>query len=97
MASTRSYRTSSYGGGSSTTAKTQTKYIKPRSKLSFLGRMYNKVRWLCYFLPLFGFIMIWFAMYMALTYPKDDLIVAQTLIAAAGVMTYLAIYYNKRI
>jgi hypothetical protein len=81
---------------SSSTAKSKPKYVQPRVKLSMLGKAYNKVRWLCYFLPLFGFIIIWFAIYLAL-FTNVNLLKIQTLIAAAGVMTYLAIYYNKRI
>ena len=84
-------------GGYSTSTKSKSKYVQPRVKLSMLGRAYNKVRWLCYFLPVFGFILIWYAIYLALFNPIKDIIVAQTIIAAAGVMTYLAIYYNKRI
>ena len=94
MAAGRGYqRPAAY---SSSTTKSKPKYIQPRAKLSLLGRAYNKVRWLCYFLPLFGFIIIWYAIYIAIMWP-DDMLQAQTLIAAAGVMTYLAIYYNKRI
>jgi hypothetical protein len=83
-------------GTYSTATKSKPKYIQPRTKLSPLGRAYNKVRWLCYFLPLFGFIIIWYSIYLAL-FTNEDIIIVQTLIAAAGVMTYLAIYYNKRI
>jgi hypothetical protein len=84
------------GTYSTGTTKSKPKYIQPRAKLSALGKAYNKVRWLCYFLPLFGFIMIWYSIYLAL-FTSEDIIIVQTLIAAAGVMTYLAIYYNKRI
>ena len=70
--------------------------IQPRVKLSMLGKAYNKVRWACYFLPVIGFILIFYGIYLALWHPVKYIIVAQTVIAGAAVMTYLAIYYNKR-
>jgi hypothetical protein len=70
--------------------------IQPRVKLSLLGKAYNKVRWACYFLPILGFFIIGYGIYIALYHPMKDLIVSQTIIAGGGVMTYLAIYYNKR-
>ena len=70
--------------------------IQPRVKLSMLGKAYNKVRWACYFLPIFGFILIFYGIYLALWNPVKYIIVSQTVIVGAAIMTYLAIYYNKR-
>jgi hypothetical protein len=81
---------------SSSSTKSKGKYVQPRVKLSMLGRAYNKVRWVCYFLPILGFLIIGYGVYLALYRPIGDIIVAQTIIAAGTVMTYLAIYYNKR-
>ena len=77
-------------------SKSTGKYVQPRVKLSMLGRAYNKVRWACYFLPVIGFLIIGYGLYIALYYPAKDIPVAQTVIAAGAVVTYLAIYYNKR-
>ena len=76
--------------------KASGKYIQPRVKLSMLGKAYNKIRWLCYFLPVLGFIIIGYGIYFALWQPMKYIIVSQTVIAGGAVMTYLAIYYNKR-
>lgn len=76
---------------------TTKKYIQPRVKLSGLGRAYNKVRWLCYFLPVLGFIIIGYGIYLAIWQTGTKIIVPQTVIAGGALLTYLAIYYNKRI
>ena len=72
------------------------KYLQPRVKLSLLGKAYNKVRWLCYFLPVLGFIIIGYGIYITIWQPGTDIIVPQTVIVGGAVLTYLAIYYNKR-
>ncbi|WP_455392775.1 hypothetical protein [[Eubacterium] cellulosolvens] len=77
-------------------ASKTTKYIQPRVKLSMLGKAYNKVRWLCYFLPVLGFIIIGYGIYLTIWQPGTDIIVPQTIIIGGAIMTYLAIYYNKR-
>lgn len=87
------YRQTSRPAGGTTTKK----YIQPRVKLSGLGRAYNKVRWLCYFLPVLGFIIIGYGIYMAIWLPDTKIIIPQTVIAGGALLTYLAIYYNKRI
>lgn len=78
------------------TGKSTGKGIQPRVKLSMLGRAYNKVRWTCYFLPILGFIIIGYGIYLAIWRPGDNIIIPQTIIAGGAIMTYLAIYYNKR-
>ncbi len=72
------------------------KYIQPRVKLSLLGKAYNKVRWVCYFLPILGFIIIGYGIYIAIWHQGTNIIYPQTIIVGGAVMTYLAIYYNKR-
>ncbi len=72
------------------------KYVQPRVKLSMLGKAYNKIRWTCYFLPVLGFIIIGYGVYLAIWRPADDIIVSQTVIVGGAILTYLAIYYNKR-
>jgi hypothetical protein len=89
------YRTGGRPSGSSS-AKPKGKYIQPRVKLSALGKAYNKVRWACYFLPIIGFIIIGTGIYMAVWLPGYNIIVPQTVIIGGAIMTYLAIYYNKR-
>jgi hypothetical protein len=74
----------------------QGKYMHPRVKLSALGRAYNKVRWLCYFLPVLGFLIIGYGIYLTIWEPGTDIIVPQTIIVGGIALTYLAIYYNKR-
>ncbi len=80
-------------------SKSGQKYIHPRVKLSVLGRAYNKVRWTCYFLPVLGFIIIGYGIYYAIMGLWDsdtNLFASQTIIAGGAILTYLAIYYNKR-
>jgi len=86
-------RTSSTSG---TSSKSGGKYIHPRVKLSLMGKAYNKVRWACYFLPVLGFIIIGYGIYLTIWNPNTDIFIPQTIIAGGAVLTYLAIYYNKR-
>ena len=72
------------------------RYVQPRVKLSMLGKAYNKVRWACYFLPVLGFIIIGYGIYLAINNPIENIIVSQTVIVGGAIVTYLAIYYNKR-
>jgi hypothetical protein len=69
---------------------------RSRVKLSPLGRAYNKVRWLCYFLPVLGFIIIGYGIYLTIWESAMDIIIPQTVIVGGAILTYLAIYYNKR-
>jgi hypothetical protein len=82
-------------GGRPSGAPTK-KYIQPRVKLSPLGKAYNKVRWICYFLPLLGFFIIGYGIYITIWHQNTNIIYPQTIIVGGAVMTYLAIYYNKR-
>ena len=77
-------------------SKSSGKYVQPRVKLSMLGKAYNKIRWACYFLPVLGFIIIGYGIYLALWHPVADISVSQTVIAGGAIIAYLAIYYNKR-
>ena len=77
--------------------KSTAKYVQPRVKLSMLGRAYNKVRWLCYFLPVLGFVIIGYGIYLTIWERGTDIIIPQTIIVGGAILTYLAIYYNKRI
>lgn len=90
MSSRAQYRTAGRPSGKST------KYIHPRVKLSMLGKAYNKIRWTCYFLPVLGFIIIGYGIYLTIWHPSTNVAIPQTIIAGAAIMTYLAIYYNKR-
>ena len=72
------------------------KYIQPRVKLSLLGKAYNKVRWLCYFLPILGFIIIGYGIYITIWQSGTNVVIPQTIIGGGAILTYLAIYYNKR-
>ena len=89
------YRPGGRPAGTSS-GKPKGKYISPRVKLSALGKAYNKVRWACYFLPVIGFIIIGLGIYMSVWMPEYNIIVPQTVIIGGAIMTYLAIYYNKR-
>ena len=80
------YRPSGRPAGTSS-GKPKGKYISPRVKLSALGKAYNKVR--C-------FIIIGLGIYMSVWMPEYNIIVPQTVIIGGAIMTYLAIYYNKR-
>jgi len=77
-------------------AAKQRKVIHSRVKSSALGRAHKKVRMLCYFLPILGFLIIGYGIYLTLWKPETDIIIPQTVIVGGGIMTYLAIYYNKR-
>ena len=85
-----------YHPGGRRPSKPTGKYIHPRVKLSLLGKAYNEVRWLCYFLPILGFIIIGYGIYVAIWLPGTSIVVPQTIIAGGAILTYLAIYYNKR-
>ena len=74
----------------------QRKVMYSRVKSSALSRAHNKVRKLCYFLPVLGFLIIGYGIYITLWEPETDIIIPQTVIVAGAIMTYLAIYYNKR-
>ncbi len=82
--------------GRGSTRKRSKSYMVPRVRISKLGKFYNKVRWTFYFLPIFGMLLIVFGIYLVFIGNKDDLAVYQTIIVAAAIFTYLAIYYNKR-
>ena len=81
------YRTSSR-------SKPSGKYIQPRVKLSMLGKAYNKVRWACYFLPVLGFIIIGYGIYLTIWEQGSNILIPQTVIAGGAILTYLAIYYK---
>lgn len=74
--------------------KRKVKHSRVRS--SALKRAHNKVRILCYFLPIFGFLIIGYGIYLTLWKPETDIIIPQTVIVGGAVLTYLAIFYNKR-
>ena len=78
------------------TGKSSGKYVHPRVKLSLLGRAYNKVRWTCYFLPILGFIIMGYGLFLAMRHPMNEIVIAQTVIVGGAIITYLSIYYNKR-
>jgi len=74
----------------------QRKVMYSRGKSSAVSRAHNKVRMLCYFLPVLGFLIIGYGIYLTLWEPETDIIIPQTVIVGGGILTYLAIYYNKR-
>ena len=74
--------------------KRKVKHSHVRS--SALKRAHNKVRILCYFLPILGFLIIGYGIYLTLWKTKTDIIIPQTVMIGGAIMTYLAIYYNKR-
>jgi hypothetical protein len=74
----------------------QRKVMHSRVKSSAVGRAYNKVRMLCYFLPVLGFLIIGYGICLTLWKPETDIIIPQTVIAGGAIISYLAIYYNKR-
>jgi len=84
------------GSTKTSSGKSSGRYVQPRVKLSLLGKAYNKVRWFCYFLPIGGYAIMFYGLYLALNDPTERLMVSQTVLAAGAIMTYLAIYYNKR-
>jgi len=82
--------------GSSRGRKRSKSYMVPKVRISKLGKLYNKVRWTFYFLPVFGMILLLYGVYLVFTGDQKDLPIYQTIIVGAALFTYLAIYYNKR-
>jgi hypothetical protein len=82
--------------GRSRSRKSSKSYMVPKVRISKLGKVYNKVRWTFYFLPVFGMILLLYGIYLVFTGDSKDLPIYQTIIAGAAIFTYLAIYYNKR-
>ena len=82
--------------GRSRGRKRSKSYMVPKVRISKLGKLYNKIRWTFYFLPVFGMILLLYGVYLVFTGSSKDLPIYQTIIAGAAIFTYLAIYYNKR-